>query len=174
MKWIAKRAILSSNEKMPVAIYIILVEFIDRIKSEHKINLWYSSLKNDDGVPSFRVYFQIFENDEKTILDRFQQFLEQKAEQIGWTRRFFQPEQIVEPSYPHFQAINQACELVLEMYKKYPQPDRMSKIEFWHEIKSKMSNLMSSMDEKHHKEFIHFIANNLAICDNEFVQKIRA
>ena len=50
----------------------VLVDFIDKLKSEGKLKLWYTSLKNDDSKPSFRVYLQVEDDDEEYTQSKFQ------------------------------------------------------------------------------------------------------
>ena len=124
MKWITKRVLLLSNENMYPALSHTLISFIDNARSEGKIKLWYTSLKANDGKPSFRVYFQIEEKYEKSILSEFHEYLKSNTEIIGWNGNFYDPDPSFNPDEPHLIEINQACELVLSLTKKFPQTDR--------------------------------------------------
>ena len=166
MKWITKRVLLLSNENMYPAISHTLISFIDKAKSEGKIKLWYTSLKNDDGKPSFRIYFQIEDKYEKFILSEFQKYLKVYTDIIGWNGNFHDPDPIFDSDYPHLIEINQACELVLSLTKKFPQTDRRSNKFFIHELRSKLIEILPSIDFSHQIAFRHFVANNLGITDD--------
>lgn len=172
MKWITKRALLTSNEMMQVAISKVLVGFVHKAKSEGKIGLWYTSLKNDDGLPSFRIYLQIKEGDEEAIQSEFYGFLRDNAKQIGWNGHFFDPDPVFDASYPHLSEINQACEIIIRLLRKFPQADRLTKRLFWNEAKTEFNARIMNMGSDHHADFIHFLANNLGIDDKSFLQML--
>lgn len=173
MKWIAKRVLLNSNADMPASIPFVLINFVDKVKSEGKIKRWYSSLKTeiDGSNPSFRLYFEIEEQNEKLILDDLKGFLENNATQIGWTGEIC-PEPIAGPSYAHFNEINLACEFVLKLAKKYPNLHRDGNPDFWNEVNKEVSSHLSTMNESHHKEYKHFLANNFDMKDKDFISKL--
>ena len=122
MKWFTKRALLTSNENMYPALSKVLVDFIDKLKSEGKLKLWYTSLKNNDGTPSFRVYFQVEDDNEEYVQSKFQAFMEKNQAELGWTGQFTDPD--VPDSIQRLQEVNKACELVLSITKQFPEPDR--------------------------------------------------
>jgi hypothetical protein len=141
----------------------VLVDFIDKLESEGKLKLWYTSLKNDDGKPSFRVYLQVEDDDEGYTQSKFQAFMEKNQAELGWTGQFTDPN--VPNSIPRLREINKACELVLSITKQFPQRNRRQDILFENELKSKANRLLHSVPQEHHLEFIHFIANNLGVTD---------
>jgi len=172
MKWFTKRVQLISNDKMYLALSKVLVDFVDKLKSDEKIIIWYTSLKNDDGHPSFRVYLQIEDHDEEFVKSEFNHFLEANNTDLGWTGQFIEPdpEQGTPPSYPHLNEINMACELVLKITKAFPESNRNKNINFWINIRTELIKGLHSIAPEHHKEFIHFIANNLALSDKKLIE----
>ena len=173
LKWFTKRATLQSNDRMPVAISSVLVGFIEKMKSEGKINRWYTSLKNDDKIPSFRVYLEIDENDEQAIKLALDRFLQRSADQIGWTGKYCEPNPEFNPSHPHLDAVILACETVLKLVTSFPKIDRIANPRFWNEVRNEINLCLREMDPTHHGEFIHFIANNLGFSDDSFLCKFR-
>ena len=170
MTWIAKRAVLSSGQMMPVAIYHMLINFVDDMKHKGKLLSWYTSLKNDDSVPSVRIYMKIRDADVHNVMGYLHEFLEQNRETIGWTGAFYQPDEKVKIADERLAAINKACEIVLDTYRNYPMNDRLMRKEFRAEIKSKISTVIATVNEDHQNEFLHFTANNLAMNDTQFQQ----
>ena len=173
MKWFTKRVLLNSKEDMFGVMPNVLVGFVDKLKSEGRVHLWYTSLKSDDCKPSFRVYLQIDENDEEYIQSELNSFLQENADQIGWTGHYFSQDPSVDPSHPHLNEINVASELVLKLVKRYPCIDRIKKQDFWNLVRTEVNNCLSSMDSAHHDIFIHFVANNLALGDNMLLKNLR-
>ena len=166
MKWFTKRPQLISNDNMYPALSKVLIDFVDKIKTEGKLKLWYTSLKNNDGKPSFRVYFQIEDKDEKYVQSEFETFMKQNQTELGWTGKFIEPDPNVPDSIQRLQEVNKACELVLSITKQFPQPNRRQDKQFVNELKSRTNQLLHSVPQEHHREFIHFIANNLAVVDD--------
>ena len=150
----------------------VLVDFIDKLKSEGKLKLWYTSLKNDDGKPSFRVYLQVEDDDEEYAQSKFQAFMEKNQAELGWTGQLTEPN--VPDSTPRLCEINKACELVLSITKQFPQPNRRQDIQFENELKSKAKQLLHSVPQDHLAEFIHFIANNFGVTDESLVKLLSA
>ncbi len=99
MRWFTKRAQLTSCDKMYFAISLLLVGFIDDLKSERKARLWYTSLKSNDGLPSFRAYLQIEKHYEEYVQLKFQTFMEENQAELGWTGQFIEPDPGVPDSY---------------------------------------------------------------------------
>jgi hypothetical protein len=157
---------------MPIAIPVVLVVFIDKAKVQGKINCWYSSLKNDDGIPSFRIFLEIEDKNEETILSEFSDFLNQRKAQIGWNGKYYSQDPVVDPNHIHMHEINIACELVLKMAKKYPQLAISNDLNFWNELKYEIQVQLSFMEQSHQSEYIHFIANNLGMQDRQLLSKL--
>ena len=174
MKWFTKRPQLSSNDKMYPALSQVLVGFVDKLKSEGKVKLWYTSLKNDDGRPSFRVYLQVEENDEQSLQSEFQTFMETNKAELGWTGQFIQPDPEPPSTYPRLRELNKACELILKLTKHFPQLDRKNDPKFWSEIIAEVNRGIGSVAREYLPEFIHFIANNLFITDDSFLKVLKS
>lgn len=172
MKWITKRALLTSNENMYPALSKVLVDFIDKPKFEGKLNLWYTSLKNNDGKPSFRVYLQVEDDEEKYVLSKLQAFMEKNQAELGWTGQFTDPN--VPDSIQRLQEVNKACELVLSITKQFPEPDRKDNFKFQSEIKAGVIRIIDSVPQENRPEFIHFIANNLGVTDKLLIKLLQA
>ena len=173
MKWFTKRAQLISDDKMYPAISKVLVGFIDELKTEGKVKLWYTSLKNNDGQPSFRVYLQIEEHDEQSVQAEFQAFMQKTQAELGWTGQFIEPDPGTPDSYPRLLEINKACELVLKFNKQFPESDRKMNHKFWTDIKAEYNSILGSVEETHRPEFRHFVANNLAMPDDSFLKVLQ-
>ncbi len=167
MKWVCKRILLHSDNDMPSSIPLVLVGFVDKMKTQNRIGRWYSSLKNDDGIPSLRVHIEVDENDEQTVLDKLHEFLTDNAGSIGWTGRYFDTDPTVNPDYVHQDEICLACELILELAKIYPDLNRGGDVNFWKDLKKKVQIDLPSMDSSHRAEYLHFLANNLAMTDTD-------
>ena len=172
MKWFTKRVLLTSNENMYPALSKVLVDFIDKLESEGKLKLWYTSLKNDDGKPSFRVYLQVEDDDEGYTQSKFQAFMEKNQAELGWTGQFTDPN--VPNSIPRLREINKACELVLSITKQFPEPDRKGNSKFQSEIKAGVIRIIDSVPHENRPEFIHFIANNLGVTDKLLIKLLQA
>lgn len=158
---------------MPDAMSAVLVGFVDKLKSDGHVHLWYTSLKSDNGNPSVRVYLQIDEDKEALVQMQLDAFLQENADHIGWAGDYFSPDHVFDASYPHLNEINTACELVLRLVKQYPDIDRVGRQDFWCLAKTEVESCISSMDPAHHCDFIHFVANNLCLTDDRFVEKLR-
>jgi len=174
MKWFTKRALLQSSRNMPGAMSAVLIGFVDKLKSDGHVHLWYTSLKSDDGNPSVRVYLQIDDDKEELVQAQLDTFLQENADEMGWAGDYFSPDPALNPSYPHLNEINIACELVLRLVKQYPNIDRVERQDFWRLAKAEVGNCISSMDPAHHGAFVHFIANNLCLTDDSFVEMLRS
>ena len=172
MKWFTKRVLLTSNENMYPALSKVLVDFIDKLESEGKLKLWYTSLKNDDGKPSFRVYLQVEDDDEGYTQSKFQAFMEKNQAELGWTGQFTDPN--VPNSIPRLREINKACELVLSITKQFLEPDRKENSKFQSEIKAGVIRIFDSVPQENRPEFIHFIANNLGVTDDSLIRLLQA
>ena len=112
MKWFTKRALLTSNDKMYPALSKVLVDFIDKLVFDGKVKLWYSSLKNNDGIPSFRVYIQIEDADEKYVQSQFKVLMKQNQSELGWTGQFADPN--VPDSVPRLRECARGAQASLE------------------------------------------------------------
>jgi hypothetical protein len=155
---------------MSVAIYHMLNDFVDVMKKTGKIHSWYTSLKNDGRVPSVRIYMKVQDDDVAGVMKELNVFLQQRKHDIGWTGEFFQPDEIVNITDERLSAINKACELVLGTYKQFPLGDRLTQPEFRNEIMKEIGAEINSINPKHQTEFRHFIANNLAMNDDQFTK----
>lgn len=174
MKWFTKRALLKSKRNMYSAMSAVLIGFVDKLKSDGHVHLWYTSLKSDNGNPSVRVYLQIDDDKEVLVQAKLDSFLQENADQIGWAGDYFSRDPVpIKPSYPHLNEINTVCELVLKLVKEYPDSDRVNREDFWRRAKIEVESCKSSMDPIHHCEFIHFVANNLGLPEDDmFVDKL--
>jgi len=174
MKWFTKRVLLKSKRNMYNAMPAVLIGFVDKLKSDGHVHLWYTSLKSDNGNPSVRVYLQIDDEKEVLVQTQLDAFLKEKAIQIGWAGRYHEKDPCVHLHCP-LSEINMACELVLKLVKEYPDFKRVDDKDFWRRAKTEVESCKSSMDPIHHCEFIHFVANNLGLPkDDMFVDKLRS
>ena len=174
MKWFTKRALLTSNENMYPSLSKVLVDFIGKLKSKGKLKLWYTSLKNNDGKPSFRVYFQVEDDDEKYVQSEFEAFMAENKAELGWTGQFLESDLNAPGSIQRLQEVNKACELVLSITKQFPQPNRRQDIQFENELKLRVKQLLHSVPQDYLAEFIHFIANNLGVTDVSLIKLLNA
>ena len=118
---------MTSTKNMYPALSKVLVDFIDNLKSEGKLKLWYTSLKNNDRKPSFRVCFQVEDDDEQYVQSKFQAFMAKNQTELGWTEKFIEPDPNVPDSIQRLQEINKACELVLSITNEFPRLKRRKK-----------------------------------------------
>ena len=142
-----------------------LVPFVAGLKANGRVGCWYSSVKNDDGKPSFRAYFEVAEQDEKSILSDLEEFLRRNREQMGWTGKFHSPDPEFNPCHPDLHEIIQACEITLDLAKRFRSGDRRRNEQFWQELERRVKQGLASMGSVHHCGFVHFIANNLVMSD---------
>jgi hypothetical protein len=169
MMWLTRRAILKSNGDMAGAITAVLVGFVSKPAAQGKIKRWYSSLKSNDGIPSFRLYVEIDEDDELSIVTGLDDFLRNNAAQIGWTGEYFSPDPEFNPAHEHLNEIIQACGSVLKLVKSYPSLSRYNDASFWSKVRSEVAECLSAMDPVHWGAYIHFVANNLGMPDDVFL-----
>jgi hypothetical protein len=151
----------------------VLANLIDKLKSDGTLNLWYTSLKNDDGLPSFRVYLQIQKHDEESVQSEFQTFMEENQAELGWTGQFIEPDPGIPDSLSRLGDINKACELILKFTKQFPESNRKENPAFWHAIKAEFLAVRPSVPEEHRPEFFHFLANNLAMTNAMFLERLQ-
>lgn len=175
LKWMTKRVLLKGSECMPSALPIVLVDFVDKLKSEKRIKRWYTSLKGDNGdngPPSFRIYLEINKADKFTIQEKFDTFLHNNTEQIGWNGDYFSPDPGVDSSYLYLAEIHLACELVLRVVKQYPDIDQRKIPAFWNLVTKELRSHFLSIGNEEHSfwHFIHFVANNLCLKDDDFLK----
>ena len=168
MKWLTSRVVLNSNTDMAGAISAVLISFVGELKAQDKIKCWYSSLKNDDGIPSFRLYLEIDENDESFVKAELDEFLRKNADQIGWAGEYFNPDPVFDPLHADLAEIIQACESARKLVNAYPALARIEDRTFWSDVRAEVDRCLSSMDPDHHAAYLHFVANNLGMPDNVF------
>ena len=168
--WLTKRAILKSNGDMADAITAVLVGFVSELTAQDKIKRWYSSLKSNDGIPSFRLYLEIDEDDEPTIVTELDDFLRKNADRIGWTGEYFSPDPEFNPAHEDLDEIIQACGSALKLVKRHPSFSRVDDAGFWSEVRSEVAECLSPMAPVHHGAYVHFVANNLGMPDDVFLK----
>jgi len=167
--WLTRRPILNSNDDMPAAITTVLVGFVSELVAQGEIKRWYSSLKNYDGIPSFRLYLEIDDDGKQAMVSKLDNFLRSNSDQIGWTGDYVSPDPEFNPAHVDLNEIMQACQSVLKLATMHPSVSRVCDAGFWKDVRAEIDESLSSMDPVHHGAYIHFVANNFGIPDNAFL-----